>query len=112
MPLLYRPLASGTLLASFALPTSLYPNPALAPQPEAFYTLEPFPSAIAIAAFRFDTPALATDLEYSFACGQLAQWLSDKGIAPVAGLWAQAWATYSQEFASPHVNECWAQVQP
>ena len=111
MPLLYRPQSGPeyVLAASMAIPTSVYPNPALAPRPTAFDTEEAFPS-ITISAFRFDTPALAKDLDYAFACGQLAQWSSTKGLKPVSGPWAQAWATYSGEAASPHVNECWAQV--
>ena len=45
-----------------ALPTSVFPNPALAPKPSSFAdVLEPFP-AIRIAALSFETPQLATDI--------------------------------------------------
>jgi hypothetical protein len=111
VPLIYRPSlgANPSLTASMALPTSVFPNPASAPRPSEFDKEEAFP-AITIAAFRFDTPAIATDLQYSYACGQLGQWASERGLAPIPGPWAQAWVTYSTEAASPHVNECWAQV--
>ena len=112
VPLIYRPQAGAVpeLKASMAIPTSVYPNPALAPRPTfGQETLEAFPS-ITVAAFRFDTPTLATDLQYSYACGQLGQWSSVKGFQIVAGPWEQAWTTYSGEAASPHVNECWAQI--
>ena len=80
-----------------ALPTSDFPVPAFAPtptvggdKPEAYA----FPPQ-RFAAASFSTPAPATDLQYSFACGEAAQWLRSKGFAPVTtGAWAQAWVTY------------------
>ena len=115
MPLFYRPQgsgATGSLLASMAIPTSAFPNPANAPQPIAQYDKqESFPAGITVAAFRFDTPELATDVEYSFACGELTEWLAERTVTPVAGPWGQVWVTYSGKNASPHVNECWVQVK-
>lgn len=112
VPLIYRPLSGQVpeLKASMALPTSVYPDPSLAPRPSVGgQVFEAFPP-ITIAAFRFDTPKLATDLQYAYACGQLGQWSSVKGFKPIAGPWEQAWVTYSGENAFPHVNECWAQI--
>ena len=51
VPLIYRPRGQA-LLASMALPTSDFPNPAFAPKPLIYSTLEPFP-AIRIAALTF-----------------------------------------------------------
>ena len=108
VPLIYRP-TGPNLMASMALPTSDYPNPALAPKASYYSELEPFP-AIRIASLTFETPALATDLQYSFACGELQEILTLEGVAPVTGPWQQAWVTYSVRTASPHINECWMQV--
>ena len=108
VPLIYRPRGQA-LMASMAIPTSDFPNPAFAPKPSVYSVLEPLP-AIRIAALRFDTPALATDLQYAFACGELQEILTLQGITPVPGPWGQAWATYSTRDAPDHVNECWAQV--
>ena len=109
VPLIYRPQANTNLLASMAIPTSDFPNPTYAPRPSYFSILEPFP-AIRIAALTFETPALATDIQYSFACGELQEILTLQGVAPVAGPWGQAWVTYSARAATPHINECWMQV--
>jgi hypothetical protein len=93
-----------------AIPTSAFPNPVYAPRPTYPGTdLEPFP-AIRISAITFTTPQIATDLQYSFACGQLTQWLVQQGLDPISGPWEQAWVTYSKESPSPHVNECWIEV--
>ena len=74
VPLIYRPSAS-TLVGSMAIPTSAFPNPIYAPRPTYPSTkLEPFP-AIRIAAFTFSTPQIANDNQYSFACGELTEWL-------------------------------------
>ena len=108
VPILYRP-EGQNLLASMALPTSLFPNSAFAPQPTAFSTFEPFP-AIRIAALTFQTPALATDVDYAFACGELNEILTLEGIKRVTGPWAEAWATYSGRAAEVHINECWMAV--
>jgi len=108
VPLIFRPQASS-LMASMAIPTSDYPSPAFAPRPEFNSVLEPFP-AIRIAALTFETAALATDLEYSFSCGELMEALTLLGITPVAGPWSQAWVTFSGRAASPHINECWMAI--
>ena len=109
VPLIYRSQANTNLLASMAIPTSDFPQPAFAPKPSYFSVLEPFP-AIRIASLSFDTPALATDLQYSFACGELQEILALQGISPVAGPWSQAWVTYSGRAATPHINECWMAI--
>ena len=112
MPLIYRPatdaFGQATISASMALPTSDFPVPAFAPTPTVGGDKpEAFPPQ-RFAAASFSTPAPATDLQYSFACGEAAQWLSSKGLAPVTtGAWAQAWVTYSGRDASEHVQECW-----
>ena len=114
VPLIFRPTTAGSgggLSASMALPTSVFPNPALAPKPSSFAdVLEPFP-AIRIAALSFETPQLATDIQYSFACGELQEILTLQGIAPVAGPWSQAWVTYSGRASATFVNECWIEVK-
>jgi hypothetical protein len=113
VPLIFRPTTGsrGGLSASMALPTSVYPNPANAPRPSSFVdVLEPFP-AIRIAALSFQTPELATDIQYSFACGELQEILTLQGITPVAGPWSQAWVTYSGRASATFVNECWIEVE-
>jgi hypothetical protein len=117
VPLLYRPVpgafgADQAVSASMAVPPSVYPSPSLAPAPTAFSKIETFPAA-RIAAVTFETAAAATDLDYVFACGELAEKMAENGFEPIAagGAWAQAWATYSGRDASPHVNECWLGVQ-
>lgn len=109
VPLIYRP-QGQTLLASLAIPTSVFPSAADAPRPTAFSALEPFP-AIRVAALTFVTPALASDVQYAFACGELQEVLALQGLAPVDGPWSEAWVTYSGRAAPVHVNECWAQVK-
>lgn len=115
VPLIYRPsvntFGQATLMASMAIPTSVFPVPAAAPAPDAGYdALEAFP-AQRFAAVSFETAAPATDLQYSFACGEVTQWLSSKGIAPATtGAWAQSWVTYSGRDAALHVQECWLSV--
>ena len=109
VPLIYRPQAN-TLLASMAIPTSDFPNPVFAPKPSFYSVMEPFP-AIRIAALSFETPALATDVQYSFACGELQEIVTLQGSVPVPGPWSQAWVTYSGRAASPHVNECWIAIK-
>jgi len=111
VPIIYRPatdsFGQATYIAAMALPTSDYPNPATAPKPEANDKFEFFPPQ-RFAAVSFSTAAIATDLQYAFACGQLSQWLSEKGLTPVStGVWAQAWVTYSGAAAVEHVQECW-----
>lgn len=109
VPLIYRPGAT-TLTGSLPLPTSLFLNPIYAPKPTyPGSKLEPFP-AIRMAAVTFSTTQLATDVEYSFACGALTQWLVEQGVSPAPGPWQQAWATYSTQSESPHINECWVAV--
>lgn len=109
VPLIYRPGVSS-LTGSLPLPTSLFRNPTYAPKPTyPGSKLEPFP-AIRVAAFTFSTPQLATDVEYSFACGALTEWLVEQSVNPVPGPWQQAWATYSTQSESPHINECWIEV--
>lgn len=109
VPMFYRQQGS-TLVSSMAIPTSAFPNPAYAPRPAYMDKLEAFPS-ITIAALAFNTSVLATNLDYSFACGELSQWIRSHGYTPVPGPWSQAWATYSTKSASPHVNECWTQIE-
>lgn len=109
VPLIYRPQVNGDLKASMALPTSDFPNPEYAPKPSYYDVAEPFP-AIRIAALAFTTPAIATDVQYSFACGELLTLLAVEGVAPVAGPWSQAWVTYSARADKKHFNACWMQV--
>lgn len=95
VPIIYRPsvnqFGQAALSASMAIPTSIYPNAAYAPAPTGFGKAEAFP-AQRFAAAVFVTATPATDLQYSFACGEAAQWLAGKGLAPVTtGPWAQAW---------------------
>jgi hypothetical protein len=108
VPLIYRPQASTALLASMAIPPLTFPTLRMPPGPPTTAPWSPSPPfALTLA---FETPALATDVEYSSACGELQEILTLQGIAPVAGLWRQAWVTYSGRTAAPHVNECWMQV--
>lgn len=109
VPMFYRQ-QGNTFVSSMAIPTSAFPNPVYAPRPSYMDTLEAFPS-ITIAALAFNTSGLATNLEYAFACGELSQWIHTQGYTPVAGPWSQAWVTYSPKTASPHVNECWTQIE-
>ena len=107
VPLIYKPLTDAfgrsELIAAMALPASLFPTPASAPAPDAYDVLTPFP-AQRFAAAAFNTTQPATDLEYTFACGEAAQWLSGRGVAPTA---TQLWVTYSGRDASLHASECW-----
>ena len=114
VPLIYRPRTLPTgesvINAAMALPTSVYPDPGAAPQPSPENKPEAFP-AQRFAAASFSTPLPATDLQYAYACGEVAQWLASKGLAPVTkGVWAQAWVTYSGSDATEHVQECWLGV--
>lgn len=115
VPLIYRPTtdASGqpTFSAAMALPTSVFPNPARAPQPGVDDDVpEAFPPQ-RFAAAAFTTPAPATDADFAAACGEAAKWLRRKGIKPVTtGVWAVAWVTYSRLRDPEHNSECWLSV--
>ncbi len=111
VPIMYRPLPDGGLNASIAISTYFFPFPAYAPQPTGGYSVqEPF-TEITVAVILFETPALATNLDYLFACGELTEWINIERLTTVAGEWQQVWVTYSQQVAAPHVNECWIQVE-
>lgn len=119
VPLICRPDPAGTWLASFALPTSKYANPASAPGiiPGSDLLLEGFSPAgnatggRTIAAYLFFTIQLATQGDYASACARLEAALPGLGFAPVEGAWRQAWVTYStQAIVGDRVNECWVEV--
>lgn len=110
VPLIYRwPGGPAKILASMALPTSVFPDPGLAPAPDVG-VFEPFPP-IRVLALSFVTAVAATDTDYALHCGEVAQKAADSGLTPVAGAWEQAWVTYSGRDAAQHVNECWVQVK-
>jgi len=113
-PVILRPTtdSSGepTISAAMALPTSYFPDPARAPQPEVDAVVEAFP-AQRFAAAALNTPAPATEGDFKRACAEAAQWLQGRGLKPAkAGVWAQAWVTYSRLRDSAHVSECWLSV--
>jgi hypothetical protein len=116
VPLIFRPDPAGTWLASFALPTSVYPSAAKAPGivPGMDALMEEFAPGKAgrtIAAWTFYTIQLATDADYSAACASLAATLPGMGLAPVDGAWREAWVTYSaQAMVENMINECWVEV--
>jgi hypothetical protein len=94
-----------------ALPTSYFPDPARAPLPEVDAVVEAFP-AQRFAAATFSTPTPAVEGDFQRACAEAAQWLRGRGIKPAkAGVWAQAWVTYSRLRDPAHVSECWQSVQ-
>ena len=85
-------------------------HPARAPQPEVDAVVEAFP-AQRMAAALFETPAPATDVEFSHACDEAAQWLRGRGVKPAkSGAWAKAWVTYSRLRDPTHISECWLSV--
>lgn len=119
VPMIFRPAPTGTWLASFALPPSLFPSPSSAPGiiPNSDLLLEPLapPQAPAsgrlLAAYTFYTIQVATQADYEACAASLAAALPAMGLAPVAGAWAQAWVTYStREMVGDMVNECWSEV--
>jgi hypothetical protein len=119
VPLIFRPSPAGTWTASFALPLSLFPTPAKAPDilPGSDLLLEPFappqaPSAgRLIAALTFYTIQVAAQEDYEAACASLSAALPGLGLAPVAGAWREVWVTYStKEMVGDMVNECWVEV--
>lgn len=119
VPLIFRPDAAGTWLASFALPTSVYPSESKAPGILSGSDLlfEQFASVTApaagrlIAAYTFYTIELATQDDYAAACASLAAALPGMGAAPVEGAWREAWVTFStQAIVGDRVNECWIEV--
>ena len=118
VPMIFRPAPTGTWLASFALPPSLFPSPSSAPGiiPNSDLLLEPLapPQAPAsgrlLAAYTFYTIQVATQADYTACAASLAAALPAMDLAPVAGAWAQAWVTYStREVVGDMVNECWSE---
>lgn len=117
VPLIFRPDPAGTWLASFALPTSVFPQPSEAPGiiPGSDLIQEAFaPSGTGrtIAAYMFYTIELATEDDYAAACASLTAALPGMGFTPVPGdEWAVAWVTYStQAIVGDRINECWMEV--
>jgi hypothetical protein len=119
VPLIFRPDPAGTWLASFALPTSLFPTAGTAPKilPGSDLRFEQFtpssPSAgRTVAALTFYTIQLATEADYVRACGALEAALPGLGLAPVAGAWRTAWVAYSEEaMVGDMAQECWVEVE-
>ena len=119
VPLIFRPDEAGTWLASFALPTSVYPSEATAPSIVSGSDLlfEQFSPSTApqagrlIAAYTFYTIQMATQDDYSAACASLMAALPSMGVTPVDGAWREAWVTYSTEsIVGDRINECWFEV--
>ena len=102
VPLIFRPDAAGTWLASFALPTSVYASaskaPGIVPGMDArFEEFAPGAGGRTLAAWTFYTIQVATAADYAAACAQLADALPGMGLAPVDGAWRQAWVAYSPQ---------------
>ena len=118
VPLIFRPDPAGTWLASFALPTSLYPSasaaPSIIPGSDArFEEFAPAPSSAGrtIAALTFYTIDVAGQDDYEGACGALEAALPGMGLAPVAGAWREAWVAYTPlAMVGDMANECWIEV--
>ena len=119
VPLIFRPAPAGTWLASFALPPSLFPTPAKAPEilPGSDLLLETFSPPQAptagrlLAAYTFYTIQLAVQADYEAACASLTAALPALGLTPVGSAWAEAWVTYStMEMVGNMINECWLEV--
>lgn len=118
VPLIFRPDPAGTWLASFALPTSVYPTASAAPSilPRSDLRFEEFSSTPAVgrtlAALTFYTINMAVQADFERACGTLEDALPGMGLTPIAGAWRVAWVAYSPEaMVGDMVNECWVEVQ-
>ena len=118
VPLIFRPSPAGTWLASFALPTSVYPSASSAPSilPRTDLRLEEFSAAPGsgrtVAALPFYTIDVAAQADYERACSALEAALPGMGLAPVQGAWREAWVTYSpQAMVGDMANECWVEVE-
>jgi len=121
VPLIFRPSKAGTWLASFALPTSVYPIPSNAPEiiPGSDLLLESFSdpsdptSGRLIAAYTFYSIQLATEDDYDAACKSLDAELPALGFVQVAdSAWSESRVTYStKEMVGNMINECWREVK-
>jgi len=117
VPLIFRPDPAGTWLASFALPTSVFPSASSAPGivPGADARFEAFSAAPGagrtVAALAFYTIDVAAEADYARACAALEAALPGMGLAPVEGAWRQAWAAYSPlAMVGDMAQECWVEV--
>ena len=117
VPVFFRPIVDAdgfiAINGSMPLPTSVYPNPALAPSPQSPNNgpLESFPTA-RFAAITFETVDYPAVLDYAFKCGELGEEMDRRGLKPVvAGRFNQTWATYSLVAAATKVSECLIEVQ-
>jgi len=115
VPLFFRPRFDGEeILASMALPTSLYPDPSVAPIPEFpndFPGFQQFPKT-RFAAITFQTATSPGIIDFATACGELDEEIIRRGLTPVgASLWNITWATYSLQASSPKQNECLVEVE-
>ena len=118
VPLIFRPSPAGTWLASFALPTSVYPSASAAPSilPRSDLRFEELAAAPGagrtIAALPFYTIDVAAQADYARACSALEAALPGMGLAPVEGAWREAWVTYSPlAMVGDMASECWVEVQ-
>ena len=117
VPLIFRPDPAGTWLASFALPTSVFPAASAAPGiiPGTDARFEEFSAAPGagrlLAALVFYTIEVATEADFERACGALQAALPGLGLAPVEGAWREAWVAYSPlAMVGDMANECWVEV--
>lgn len=117
VPLIFRPDPAGTWLASFAIPTSVYPTASSAPGiiPGSDIRFEEFAAAPSagrtIAAYTFYTINVAEQADYELACAALEAALPAMGLTPVEGAWREAWVAYSpMAMVGDMVQECWIEV--
>ena len=115
VPLFFRARDDGEeFYASMALPTSIFIDPSTAPTPQFPNNLpgfQPFPRA-RFAAITFKAATLPGILDFAYACGELGEEISKRGLKPVGpSAWNTTWATYSLQAATPTLNECLIEVE-